>query len=64
MKRKKKLPVPIATPYNPLARLKEPSTYAGLAVLGSLFGVGELAAIGAPGVAAGLAALAAIFVPG
>ena len=44
-------------------RLKEPSTYAGLAVLGTLFGVKELAAFGAPEVMAGLAALAAIFAP-
>lgn len=44
-----------------LQRLKEPSTYAGLAVLGSLFGVKELAAFGAPEIATTLAALAAVF---
>lgn len=46
-----------------LKRLTEPSTYAGLAVLGTLFGIQELAAIGAPDIIAGLAALAAIFLP-
>ena len=41
-------------------RLKEPSTYAGLAILGSLFGVKEVAAFGAPEVGVALAGLAAI----
>lgn len=42
-------------------RLKEPSTYVGLAVLGQIFGVKELAAIGTPDVITGLMALAAVF---
>jgi len=44
-------------------RLKEPSTYAGLAALGSLFGVKELAALGAPEIAIAVSAFAAIFLP-
>jgi len=44
-------------------RLREPSTYAGLALLGSLFGVKELVAFGAPEIGAAIAALAAIFLP-
>lgn len=46
-----------------LQRLREPSTYAGLGVLGALFGVKELAAFGAPEVCAAIAAVAAIIVP-
>lgn len=46
-----------------IQRFKEPSTYAGLAVLGSLFGVKELAAFGAPEVATTIAALVSIFAP-
>lgn len=46
-----------------LRRLKEPSTYAGFAVLGTLFGIRELAAFGIPEIAASLAALVAIFAP-
>jgi hypothetical protein len=46
-----------------LDRFKEPSTYAGLAVIGSIFGINELAALGAPAYGAALAALAAIFLP-
>ena len=42
-------------------RLKEPSTYAGLAILGSLFGVKEVEAFGAPEVGVALAGLAAMF---
>ena len=42
-------------------RLTEPSTYAGLAVLGSLFGIRELSAFGLPEISATLAALAAVF---
>lgn len=44
-------------------RMKEPSTWAGLGILGTLFGVKELAAFGAPEIAATMAALAAIFAP-
>lgn len=46
-----------------LERLREPSTWAGLAVLGSIFGVRELEQLAVPEVAAALAALAAIFLP-
>lgn len=46
-----------------LDRLKEPSTYAGFGVLGSLFGIKELAAFGAPEVCAAIAAVASIIVP-
>lgn len=42
-------------------RLKEPSTYAGFAVLGTLFGIKELAAFGVPEIAVALAGLASIF---
>ena len=42
------------------SRLKEPSTWAGFAALGSLFGVKELVAFGAPEIATALAALAAV----
>jgi hypothetical protein len=45
-------------------RLKEPSTYAGLAVLGSLFGVKELAALSTPEMAGAIAAVASIVIPG
>lgn len=44
-------------------RLREPSTYAGLAALGTVFGIKELVAFGAPEVAVIAAALAAIFLP-
>jgi hypothetical protein len=44
-------------------RLKEPSTWAGVGLLGTLFGVRELAAFGAPEIAVALAGLAAIFAP-
>lgn len=47
-----------------LSRLTEPSTYAGLAVLGALFGVKELAQFATPEYAAAAAATAAIFLPG
>ena len=46
-----------------IARMKEPSTWAGISMLGMLFGVKEIAALGAPEIVAGLAALAAIFAP-
>lgn len=46
-----------------VARFKEPSTYAGLAALGTLFGVKELQAFGAPEVAVAVAALVSIFAP-
>jgi hypothetical protein len=46
-----------------LQRFKEPSTYAGLGVLGSLFGIKELAAFGAPEVCAAIAAVASILMP-
>lgn len=46
-----------------LSRLKEPSTWAGLSMLGMIFGVKELAALGVPEIMAGLAAAAAIFLP-
>jgi hypothetical protein len=50
-----------------LRRLREPSTWAGLAVLGGVFGVRELSVFGVPEVATlaatGAAALAAIFLP-
>lgn len=45
------------------SRLKEPSTWAGFAVLGGLFGVKELVAFGAPEIATALAALAAVLLP-
>lgn len=45
------------------ARLREPSTYAGLAILGSLFGVKELAALSSPEIVGALAALASILLP-
>ncbi len=46
-----------------LKRLREPSTWAGFAVLGALFGIKELESFGVPEVAAGLAALASILLP-
>lgn len=46
-----------------LQRFKEPSTFAGLAVLGSLFGVKELAMFGAPELCTLLAGLAAVVIP-
>ena len=48
---------------NVLQRLKEPSTWAGLAVLGTLFGVPPGTVEAAAQVAGGVAALAAIFLP-
>lgn len=44
-----------------LKRLTEPSTYAGLAAIGTLLGISELQQIGTPEIVAGLSALAAIF---
>lgn len=46
-----------------LRRFKEPSTYAGLACLGTLFGVKELAMFAVPEVGIMIASLAAIFLP-
>jgi len=46
-----------------MKRLKEPSTWAGFAILGSIFGVKELAMLGTPEIITGLTALAAIFLP-
>ena len=46
-----------------LNRLKEPSTWAGFALLGSIFGVKELAALGTPEIVSGIAALIAVFAP-
>lgn len=46
-----------------LARLREPSTWAGISMVGAIFGVKELAALGTPEILAGLAAIAAIFLP-
>ena len=46
-----------------LQRFKEPSTWASLAVLGSLFGIKELAMFGAPEVVAVAAAVAGIVIP-
>lgn len=46
-----------------LQRLKEPSTWAGLAVLGTLFGVPPGTVEAASQVIGGVAALAAIFLP-
>jgi hypothetical protein len=46
-----------------LTRLREPSTWAGLAVLGSIFGVKELALFGAPELCAVIASMAAIVIP-
>jgi len=46
---------------NFLHRFKEPSTYTGLAVLGTLFNIKEFAAFGAPEVAIALAGLASVF---
>lgn len=44
-------------------RLKEPSTWAGFSVLGAIFGIKELAALGAPEIIGGLTALLAILLP-
>ncbi len=44
-----------------LNRLREPSTYAGLAVLASTFGVSEPVYQAAASIAAGLASLLSIF---
>lgn len=44
-----------------LRRLTEPSTYAGLAAIGTLLGVRELQQISTSEIVAGLSALAAIF---
>lgn len=46
-----------------LQRFKEPSTWAGFAVLGTLFGIRELAMFGAPEFAAIAAAVASIVLP-
>jgi hypothetical protein len=48
---------------NFLQRLKEPSTYAGLGVLASLFHIKELAMFGAPEIGIALAGLASVFLP-
>lgn len=41
-------------------KLSEPSTWAGLGILGTIFGVRELEAFAAPEIGAGIAALLAI----
>lgn len=46
-----------------LKRLREPSTWAGLGVLGALFGVRELEQFGAPEFAAAAAAVASVLLP-
>jgi hypothetical protein len=46
-----------------LERLREPSTWAGFAILGTIFGVKELAALNTPEIISSLGAIAAIFLP-
>lgn len=46
-----------------LDRLREPSTWAGFAILGSIFGVRELAALGTPEIISGLTAALAVLLP-
>lgn len=46
-----------------LKRIKEPSTWAGLAILGTLFGLPPGTVEAAGQIAGGLAAMAAIFLP-
>ena len=44
-----------------LRTVRQPSTWAGIGLLGSLFGVRELSALAAPEIGVGIAALLAIF---
>ncbi len=44
-------------------RLREPSTWAAIGVLGSLLGVRELSTLATPEIAAAIAAVVAIFIP-
>jgi hypothetical protein len=44
-------------------RLREPATYAGIGILGVLFGVKEIAEFSKPEVAAAIAAVAAMVLP-
>lgn len=44
-------------------RLKEPSTWAALGVLGTLFGIREISQLSTPEVAAALAAVVSILIP-
>lgn len=46
-----------------LRRLKEPSTYAGLGVLGSIFGLKELTALTTPEVIGAVGAILAMLLP-
>ena len=44
-------------------RLREPSTWAALGVLGTLFGIREISKLSIPEVAAALAAVVSILIP-
>lgn len=46
-----------------LQRLREPSTWSGIGVLGILFGIRELQKLTVPEIAAGIAAVASILIP-